>query len=122
MKRDWDLVQEILEKAEENDPFSDEGISVESLASDHGPELLAYHVILLTKEGFLHPQPSSDTLQKNFLQSEPAVENGSGTINREEQAQGQMRLTWKGHNLLDILRQRTETSSHNLLEQILNLE
>lgn len=115
MERDWALVQNILEEAEENDPFSDEGISVEDLTSDHGPEVVAYHVILLTKAGFLHPQ-ASDGIQKNAT-----VENGSGSIDRKKQADGRMRLTWKGHNLLDILRDHNKPERERLLEKILKL-
>lgn len=81
MERDWDLVQDILEQAEENNPFSDEGISVERLTTDHGPEVVAYHVILLTKEDFLHPQ-SPGSLKEHFLQDHAAVENGSGSTDR----------------------------------------
>jgi hypothetical protein len=86
-----DLAQEILSEVRESDPFSLEADDFHpgKLSGQWGIEEVSYHLILLVEEGFL----ARHELHNGILN-----ENG-----KNGEGDGGLRLTWKGHDLLEEL-------------------
>lgn len=97
MKRNVDLTHEILSHVEEADPFvrEPESINFGNLEGHWDVKEISYHLVLLLEEGFL----ARDTLHKG---------NYSANLRKgdDEQEDAGLRLTWKGHDLLDELREK----------------
>lgn len=94
MKRDLELAKHILAAVEKSnpfvrDPFSGGGLNVGDIAGHYDVESVSYHLVLLLEEGFL----TRDTLHQ-----------GKWSGHKSAGQRGRLRLTWKGHNLLDELR------------------
>lgn len=89
MKRNMDLTQEILSELKDSNPFSPEATDFHPgrLPGHWDIERVSYHLVLLVEEGFL----ARHSLHRG-------TQNGS----REEEDAG-LRLTWKGHDLLEKL-------------------
>jgi len=86
MKRDWDLIREILTKTEECT------LNTDAVELSHFPEEQAaaasYHVALLIEAGLIHGQVAK-------------------TMGAGVQAFFAQRLTWEGHEFLDAIRSDT---------------
>lgn len=83
MKRDWDIIREILIKFEELNPKVG-SIHLSDFPPDKAHEY-SYHVELLLESGLVHGQMSK-------------------TIGRHAQDFFADRLTWEGHEFLDSIR------------------
>lgn len=90
MKRNKDLVKEILSEVRTSDPFSlePEDFHAGQLPGHWEIKKVSYHLVLLLEEGFL---------ARNSLHS------GDVFAGRDGESDG-LRLTWKGHDLLDDLK------------------
>jgi FPC/CPF motif-containing protein YcgG len=86
MKRDWDIIREILIKFEEHDPKNG-GVQLSGFPGDKAYEY-SYHVELLLEAGLVHGHMSK-------------------TIGRHAQNFIVDRLTWAGHEFLDAIRSDT---------------
>jgi len=92
MKRNFDLVQEILTEVRQTDPFS---LQAEDFRAGRLPghwdiKKVSYHLVLLLEDGFL---------------ARSTLHNGGARVGEEIDDKG-LRLTWKGHDLLDALKDR----------------
>ena len=90
MRRNMDLVKEILSEVKNSDPFSPD-------ADDFHPgrlpghwkiEQVSYHLVLLVEEGFL---------------ARHRLHVGAQEKGNKENEDGGLRLTWRGHDLLEEL-------------------
>jgi len=99
MKRNNDLVKEILSEVRMSDPFSlePEDFHAGRLPGHWEIKKVSYHLVLLLEGGFL---------ARNSLHS------GDVFAERDAENDG-LRLTWKGHDLLDELKDQ-ETYSGGL--------
>jgi len=93
MRRDWDLVQEILEAYEEDNPFNHDTAAAKNIDHDE-PELVYYHIAMLEEQGYL----DSSLIEHGNLD----VLSGMDEQLNDETVP--LLLTWKGHDLLDDLR------------------
>lgn len=91
MKRNMDLVQEILSEVRETDPFNEEteDLRVERLPGHWKIQKLSYHLVLLLEEGFL-------------ARGLPSKAKWTGE--QESGSNVGLRLTWRGHDLLEELK------------------
>ncbi len=87
MKRNMDLVREILSEVRDTDPFSTEPADFHAgqLPGQWGMKKVSYHLVLLLEEGFL----TRSTLHVGRWQDQSKQDEEAG-----------LRLTWKGHDLL----------------------
>src|SRR4051812_16606209 len=81
MKRDMDLVRKILLKLEED---TDTGMVINFTIDGYEPDLVSYHVYLLSDAGLLHAKNVSDL---TYFEWAPSF------------------LTWAGHEFLDASRE-----------------
>jgi len=92
------LVQEILSEVRDVDHFDDESetFRIERLPGHWEIKNIAYHMILLLEEGFLARTSTEEESEGPGAAwaGGIAAQHGSG-----------LRLTWKGHDLLDDLRE-----------------
>jgi hypothetical protein len=95
-----DLVKEILSEVRETDPFSlePEDFHAGRLPGHWDIRKVSYHLVLLLEGGFL----ARSTLHTGI----------SGVANDSDSG---IRLTWRGHDLLDRLNDR-ETFSGDIVE------
>ena len=97
-----DLVQEILSEVKDSDPFSPEADDFHPgrLPGHWGIEEVSYHLILLVEEGFL---------------ARHRLHKGTQNQNGREQENSGIRLTWRGHDLLEELTEESMfLESHDL--------
>ena len=89
MRRNMDLVQEILSEVRNSDPFAlgPEGFHPGRLPGQWDIKKVSYHLVLLLEDGFL----ARSTLHKGEWYTD------------DEDTDTGLRLTWKGHDLLDEL-------------------
>lgn len=92
MKRNKDLVEEILTEIRDSDPFSlePEDFHAGRLPGHWEIKKVSYHLVLLLEANFL---------ARNSLHSGDVHGNGPVEDNG-------LRLTWRGHDLLDDLKSR----------------
>ncbi|MBG9389338.1 DUF2513 domain-containing protein [Caenimonas aquaedulcis] len=83
MKRDWDVIRDVLAEVEEHDIGDPESLEYEVSPDEFS--IKAQHAILLWKSGFLTGFDATDLSREALLN--PA-------------------LTWEGHELLDTLRSK----------------
>lgn len=83
MKRDWDLVREILFAVEDLPPEATDGLRVSALEA-YPPQLVAYHIEMLHQAGLLN------AIVEKTSAGTAATANS---------------LTWEGHEFLDSIRQ-----------------
>jgi len=97
-----DLTREILSEVKDSDPFSPEADDFHPgrLPGQWGIEEVSYHLILLVEEGFL---------------ARHRLHRGTQTGMGSEQEDTGIRLTWKGHDLLEELTEESMfLNSHDL--------
>lgn len=90
MKRNMDLVREILSEVQETDLFSEEAedLRLSRLPGHWEIQKVSYHLVLLLEEGFL----ARGLLPDEGWAGEQEADSSVG-----------LRLTWKGHDLLEEL-------------------
>lgn len=90
MKRNMDLVREILSEVRETDPFNEEAedLRLNRLPGHWEVQKISYHLVLLLEEGFL-------------ARGLPSDEKWAGE--QEADSNVGLRLTWRGHDLLEEL-------------------
>lgn len=95
MRRNMDLVREILSEVRDTDPFAQEpeDFRAERLPGHWEIKNVAYHLIILVEEGFLARTTALDEMVG------PTGVEPQGTGD-DEDGSG-LRLTWKGHDLLE---------------------
>lgn len=89
-----DLVREILAEVKDSDPFNpkSEGFHAGQLPGQWKIKKVSYHLVLLLEDGFL----ARSTLHKgNWYEDDDGNEDAG------------LRLTWKGHDLLEDLKDKT---------------
>lgn len=94
MRRNLDLVREILSEVEDSDPFApeSEGFQAGQLAGQWEIKKISYHLVLLLEDGFL---------------TRSTLHNGKWYEGNEQEEDAGLRLTWKGHDLLEELKDQT---------------
>jgi len=90
MDRNMDLVGELLKEIKDSDPFSltADDLDPSELPGHWDMKRVSYHLVLLIEEGLV---------ARNFLHT------GNLNGNEEEEEDAGLRLTWKGHDLLEEL-------------------
>lgn len=85
-----DLVAELLSELEQTDPFDEaaEDLRFDRLAGHWDIQKVSYHLILLLEEGFL---------------ARGLPSGGGWTAEQDSVSNVGLRLTWKGHDLLEEL-------------------
>jgi hypothetical protein len=85
MKRDWDVIREVLIEVEEYDIEDPPGLRFE-IGEGQGFTSRAQHALLLHSAGFLEGVPYKTSSSEGLLNPQ---------------------LTWQGHELLDTIRSKT---------------
>lgn len=97
-----DLTREILLEVKDSNPFSPEADDFHpgKIAGQWKIEVVSYHLILLVEEGFLARH-----------QLHQGTQNGKGRAAKD----AGLRLTWKGHDLLEeLIDESTFLKNHDL--------
>lgn len=97
MKRDWDLIRKILTRIEEEDTARIDDLPEDDLS-------WVYQIVMMTEDNLIHGLVAVDSLT-----SPPIV----------QQTCGMVRLTAKGHDLLEAMRSddvwnKTKTTAHSI--------
>lgn len=91
MRRNMDLVQEILSEVNNRNPFDadSEGFHAGRLHGQWEIKKVSYHLVLLLEEGLL---------------ARSTLHTGKWYEDNEQEEDAGLRLTWKGHELLEELK------------------
>lgn len=86
MRRDWDVIRQVLLEVEEVSDEARNNLQYEAEATDSAQRLKAQHAILLHRAGFLTGYLAE------YMDMQPTLASPD--------------LTWKGHELLDTIRSK----------------
>jgi len=84
MKRDMDLIKEILQKLEDQETFGGD-LGAKSFQS-HPPEYVSYHIAIMKDAGLIEAKETKKGSNRKFVAR---------------------RLTWQGHDFLDAAKNET---------------